>query len=381
MDEIIVKRTKRKKYKRKQSIFPLIYLLFCLVLITLLAFALTYLKEMLEQYEKSRPQHLVEDYVVHIKKDIMGFMTDTVNLKKGEFEETESFEARIKEIVSVGDINYGQKSGEFTEDTPVYVIVAGDKELASIYLKSVDEDGFGNRVWQIDQIKPGSFSNEKYKIVAPSNLDIVVNGKTVSNDRLVETDKKLSFPVKYSADFDAPEMKEVVLEGFYKKPEVVVSDKQGNPTEVVFDEQRNTFTAVFKDNVEISEEMFDYIFDIYAKYGRFTMKSSGFGEVSPYVDKKSHLYKNMQNMERWNDPPKSIDYENKTMWDCYSYSKDKVSCKIFADQYVNTNNRRVHSPVMYEVFMKKIDGKWLLSDMRVLTNADLPEKLRQSGTE
>lgn len=376
MDKIILERP--KKHSRKRSIFPLIYMLFCLVLVTLIAFALNYLKKYLENYEKTRPIYVAEEYMKTVQQDVRGFLKNKIKIEKGEYETEENFNEFLSSIISSGELSFGQKSGEFNEDAPVYVVAVGRRELASIYLSSSEVDEFDNKIWQISEVKTSSFSSDKYMIIAPSSTKVFVNGKEIPSEKMANSEQKLSFPIAYNDEFAVPFMKEIIIEGMYKKPQVEVVDDLGNPIEIVFDDERNTFTASFLSNDAVSEGLFDYIFNIFALYGDFTMQVVNFSAVSPYIDNESHLYKNMPNMERWNFPPNGIYYENQVMWDTYSYGLDKFSCKIYADQYVDVGYRKSHSPVMYEVFMKKKNGKWFLTDMRFLTNNDLPENLKKS---
>lgn len=375
MDRIILDR--QKKRYRKRSVFPLIYMLFCLALVTIIAFGLNYLKNYLQNYEQTRPIYVAENYMKTVEQDLDGFLKNTVKIAKGEYELEENFNEFLDTVLTSGELSFGQKSGEFNEETPVYVIAVGNRELASIYLSSNEVDDYNNKIWTINEIKTGSFSSDKYRIIAPSNAKVLINGKEVPAEKMTDSEQKLSFPVAFNDEFVVPTMKEIIVEGMYKKPKVELIDKLGNPIEITYDDERNTFTSCFVSNDKASKDLFDYIFNIFAVYGDFTMQVVNFSSVSPYIDSDSHLYKSMSNMERWNSPPDSIYYENKEMWDTYSFGEDKFSCKIYADQYINLGYRKVHSPVMYEVFMKKKNDKWYLTDMRFLTNNDLPESLKE----
>lgn len=376
MDKIILDRPKKRS--RKRSIFPLIYMLICLVLVTVIAFALNYLKNYLENYEKTRPIYVAENYMKTVQQDVSGFLKNTIKIQKGEYETDENYSEFLNSIISSGELSFGQKSGEFNEDAPVYVVAVGSRELASIYLSSSEVDKFNNKIWEISEVKTASFSSDKYRIIAPSSASVLVNGKEIPLEKMTDCEQKLSFPIPYNDEFKVPVLKEIIIEGIYKKPQIEVKDSFGNPIEITYDDDRNTFTASFLSNDAVSKGQFDYIFNIFALYGDFTMQVANFSSVSPYIDDESHLYKNMPNMERWNFPPERIYYENQTMWDSYSFGENKFSCKIYADQYIDIGYRQSHSPVMYEVFMKKKNDKWFLSDMRFLTNNDLPDELKKS---
>lgn len=375
MDKIIIQNNKRKKYKKSTSVFPLIYMLICLFLVSIIAFALFYLKDALVFYEESRPIHIVERFLEQIKGDSVNAIVKSLNLDKSEYESDENLYSYINDVLNSGEMKYGQKAGEFSEDKPVYVITVGGKELATLYLSSYDKDKYGNNLWEIQRVEAGNFAKKQYRIVAPSDVEILVNAKALEKSLFSPSQEELVFPKQYNDEYQAPLMQEAVIDSMYEKPQITAEDKNGNPIKIDYDEDSSTFTISYLSNESISSEMFDYIFNIFELYGKYTTEIGEFAQVAQYIEPNSHLHKDMTGFEIWiYAKPRQIIYENKKMWDCFVYGDDKFSCKIYADEIIDIYSWKKENIVANEVFMKKINGKWYLSDIRFLAKSEFPSE-------
>lgn len=125
-----------KVKKKKKPVFLILYLSFVILFIIALITCCITLRFVLKDYEDSMPKYVMQTVADKISG---GDYSDIVNFSAGTlspFETQQNFENAISQKLSAGEISFGKKAGEYTDTNPVYLLLAGEEQIATVKLNS-----------------------------------------------------------------------------------------------------------------------------------------------------------------------------------------------------------------------------------------------------
>ncbi|MBE6541822.1 MAG: hypothetical protein E7672_05180 [Ruminococcaceae bacterium] len=205
--------------RKKHSYFPLILIIYILILAILSTMAVLYVRSLLKTYENAQPEIQVKVAISALASEAeSGALWDKFAspLVAGKFESDLDIKEEYKKLISSDSVEFSTKAGLHEEDELVYSIKNNGMILGEVTLKAVGEPVsklavFTWREWKIKEILP-IFASQDYTLTVPSDFSVTVNGiELVFSDvsDIVESQTKYS------------------IEGLYFPPNLRILDSNG----------------------------------------------------------------------------------------------------------------------------------------------------------
>lgn len=175
--------------KRHFGRFVLIY---TLVFLLVGAAGLGVLYKWLDSYEQSRPQHVMDAFMVgKTEEDWLSAMLSTEALAVTEFENGEEIVRAYFDASCRGKtFTYREATGVSEADQPVFTVKAGAADVCRVTLRPTESVGFGFHLWTVDKceayISPYSLKSATVEIEAPSDEKVSLNGVPLTELYMVE---------------------------------------------------------------------------------------------------------------------------------------------------------------------------------------------------
>lgn len=202
--------------RKKRGYFLHAFLIFQLVLILFISFALMYVNSLLTTYENAQPERLVEDAVAELAEKAEN-RTLFPSVDTGKWEEGLDIQGIYAELFSASGTRYTPKAGLHAENELVYVVKTEDGfPLAEVTLEAVGDPVTRLAVftWQEWKLKSAEavLDPKSYTLSVPDDFTITVNGvKLTDEDGTVEEDGDILY----------------TMENLYFRPEVEILSEKG----------------------------------------------------------------------------------------------------------------------------------------------------------
>ncbi len=271
---------KRKKNKRGSAhTFALGMLLYALIFAAIGAVGLRFFWSFIDEYEKSRPNTAMEQYVQtldkeHIKSLASGFVS---SLDHNVQTEEESY-ACILDAVNIEDLSYAKKSAESTEDSLVYIITMDGSKLGRVILTKQEVDStFSFSPWVVSQEEMDfSWLLSEKDVTVPESWTVSCNGNVLDSSYL--TGEKTPYAMLeefYDDDFALPYMETYHVDNFVGDITFTLTNEAGEIVELaegVIDEQLFTDNCTQQEKADIKTISDNFI----TNYVLFMSSANGF---------------------------------------------------------------------------------------------------------
>lgn len=263
----------------------------------------------IEDYERSLPHHKIEEYLSSQTGNGMDFVLKQSDFEVSEFETPAVLAGIIFSGEESPELSYKKSGKEYTEEAPVYLIQAEEKNVARVTLKKTGQTtSHGFPVWEIAGTEPltGELKTQGVKIFVPEGTVPMVNGIAVPESyktgSLTEIDD-LKGAYKFLEGL--PKLEEYHVSGLYKKPVITAEDGMGN---ALLAEARGDSYYFRPDNsAELRaahEEMALALERAYISYmiNENLETDVNFARLSPYLMPGSSAYSMLRNLSvEWNN--------------------------------------------------------------------------------
>lgn len=153
-----------------------------------------------ESYEKSIPEHVMDDLMASTAADgWYDTLSKDASLFVTEFEDGEAlFREYYDATIRNASFSYRKAPGEYSNKTPIYHVRAAGINLCKVTLipKGKNAAGFGRQLWQVGSIEAcnilGNLESVTVEIDAPQGDEVFINGIQV--DATYLTDEKAPCP-------------------------------------------------------------------------------------------------------------------------------------------------------------------------------------------
>ncbi|MGN0407637.1 MAG: hypothetical protein ACI4EJ_05210 [Bacteroides sp.] len=360
----------KRKYRKKISRFWKFLGIYSAILVALIVIGIIWVYGLLGDYEKGMPDVAIGDV---IKKQFSADNIEQLVMDNADgisaYEKMDYVVSYMKNAVAENEVTFARKSGEYTTDTPVYVIKSGDKNIAKVSLKSEGKNGHGFPEWGVDKVTFGEFLDKDNSIIitAPSKAVVTINGKQAGDDIVNEKDVAVE-KAKNVGDYVAVPTNTIYkIEGLMAEPEILAT-LDGTQLNVAVDEQnKGGYVISYPTDEELLKAQSDNIKNINVEYGKYIINKGSLTRLKSYMTGNAKQYVS--------DIPavwaflwgKTYTYEFKTndISNFVKYSDDCFSCDVHFDLYVDwgKGNKTYDTNLSY-VFVKQ-NGKWYLADFAI----------------
>lgn len=282
----------------------------------------------MQEYEASRPRYKIEDYISNMGS---GFYNDMLEqaIAKMELSPYEPASAVLKRTKadggSTGSGGYTYKKTEdFSDSRPSYYIMRNDKVIAML---TAERSGWTAKYsfpeWRIAEpvslLEIDSEPVYSLSVTMPRGAKLRVNGKSVDEDELRETDSELILTNVERQYMKQPFSVRFELTGLYTPPEISVTDENGKTLEPErtpeADEAKQVYLFTKHDTAEPDERLLQRAEELTKAYMDYITNKdadryNNIAKLNNYLlpgSDASVLMQSMLNDVYWNNP-----YTNRT---------------------------------------------------------------------
>lgn len=359
------KKNKKKKFRLSGFGRFLVIYSGCIVVIMLVLLFLLY--GLLKDYEGGIPDNTMAEIARDFTPDRVETLIQKDTIEISEFESTDYIVQYLKDALREQTVSYKRKSGEYTNNNPVYLVLAGEKPIAKVKLADNGLNGHKFQTWKLGEIIFDGFVDASggAEITAPSAAVVKINGVVVKDSYVTETDIVVSETRNVGEYTEVATSRKIKVDKLMTTP-VVTAELDGKELEAVWVQNQCTFQYP-KDDALLAE-ITDRALTVSESYGRYIINRGNLSQL------QSHMVGNAK--ELVSDIPaiwaylygKTYTYEfrNESVTNLVKYSDTCVSCQIHYDLYVDwTAGNTNYDTNMVYTFVK-IDGVWYLADFSIL---------------
>jgi len=355
--------TKRNTKKRKLNKFGVFLLAYSGILISIVVVLLILLYGTLKDYEKSMPNNTMSKIVKEFTPDNIEQILNDNSIKINEFETVSSVADYFKAKMQDSEVTYKRKSGEYTNETPVYLVKAGDAIIAKVTLVANGENAHKFTNWKLGNISFDGYIDAKNEmtITAPSVAEVKLNGVKISDSYITQKDIKFDIVKNVEAFVKTPTNVIYKVSGLMAQPKITVSIN-GAELEVTVDS--NTCTVMYPTDAALLEAQKPTIHTIIEEIGKFFINRGSLTTLNKYlIGNANNTMKYMQGVWAYSyGKTYTYEFRNEKISNLIKYSDDCFSCSIYSDLYVKwVDDEKTYTSSMTYTFVK-IKGSWLLAD-------------------
>lgn len=354
---------KKKNFFLRLSNFKKFLIIYSGILVIVGVVLLFMLHSLLSDYEEGFPATTMDKVVEDFTPNNIEKLLKDNDVQVSEFETSDVIVDYLKESIGDTKVTYKKKSGEYSENTPVYVIYAEKTPIAKVSLKSKGKNSHNFNKWELGSIEFGDYTKkmDDVKITVPAGAFVYINDVLVNDEYKTEAEKQFA-PCLHVGDYTTtPKINVYTVDKLIAKPDIkVLFDNKALNVE----ETKEGYVANYPDDKDLYESQKDKIMEIAEQYGAYIINRGSLTKLQSYMTGYAAEYVS--------DIPaiwaflygKSYTYEFKdeNITEFRKYNDSCFSCNVSYKLYVNygTGDTTYDTSMTY-TFVKK-DDKWVLAD-------------------
>ena len=333
------------KKQRKFPLFPLLLILYTCVVLVLLAFGIRAFSSYLRSYELSLPYNTTDAYMQTLTPEYLS-QKDPAMLSQIDttVQTTEEATTLIK-LALAEPVTFFKRVKECTDTKLVYTLRVGAQTIGSFEMEPGAENNLGFTPWVVtkETFDLSFLLQSGFTITVPHDATVTVNGKTLSEQSIAETEIPYEFLKDFSGDYTLPTMTTYRIGKHIGELTAVVTDANGNPIDP------NSEDTVLLDNCSAEEKA--------------ALDASANDFISDYIHFTSQTGKdttgNLARLCQHIVSGSKLDKRMRDAVDGLKWVTDRnVSIRsITVNQYVSIGNGRYICDVTYIVGTRDITGK------------------------
>lgn len=362
----ITRGIKKKKRKTKLDKFKVFLLAYSGILIGIVLIALILLYGLLKDYEKSMPNNTMDKVVEKFTADNIEKLLNDNEINVNEFESNATVAEYFKNVLSNNEVSYKRKTGEFTNNNPVYLVISGDTIIAKVILAEDGKNAHKFTEWKLGSVSFDGYIDAKngITITAPSAAEVKINGIKVSESYI--TQKDITFePVKnVSAFVTTPTNTSYKVTGLIAAPQITATL---NGVELPVKVENKICTISYPTDAALLEAQKANITAINEAYGKYIINRGSLsnltknlvGNAKTYVSDIPAVWAFLYGMTY------TYEFKNQNITNMVKYSDNCFSCTSNYDLYVQwSNGNKTYNTSMVYTFVKT-NGSWYLADFAI----------------
>ena len=352
--------------KRKTK--PLLYILFGLVLPLILV--TTYfigLYIYLYGIENYSSEVYLNKYIELVKSDNYEDIMKYNGIEEDKFNTKKEFAMYINKEYGVNHDKaiIVKNSALSSENDDFYRVQFNGKLIKEFKVSKTEEKKFNYfNTWLVNSPEQNLYS-ESIKIYAPLGIDVFLNEVLLTDEYISNEEEKYSY---YSGikdlDYNHPKLYCYEVKDLMAISSVQAKRKDGELCNITFNEGVYKVTANIPP--EDLKELKPLAEEFAKKYAAFIAEDCKFSELSDYIYKNTQIYDTLKEFYNgWFPTHSAFGYENIEFNNMLWYDENHSSVQVKFNYYIiYGNNKRRDYPVAYEIYFAKIDGKWLVTNVK-----------------
>lgn len=282
--------------KRKKPSFLKGLLAYAVFFLSIAVIGLIILFRFLDEYEKTRPERAVEQYMAdfdidHIRETEKDFLLSLdTNIQPPDV----SF-GIIRAFLAPG-VTEVKDPANSDDDTLSYVLKCEDTVIGSFRLQQAEETAFGLRPWYVsgEDFDFSFLLDNCEPITVPKDFKVYCNGYLLDDSYIIKDDIRFDWLKDYyGADYSLPYLCTYAIGPYLSEIEIEVLDETGAPAEAYNDRVQEEYLDRYCDSAK-KEEVCAFLPGFIDKYVAFTGSSKydyrvNYYALEPYLVKGSDL--------------------------------------------------------------------------------------------
>ncbi len=334
------------------------------------------LRGWLSRYEAAQPDTVCQAVFDSLfSQPDWGSLYERAEQENGTWEGKAAFVSAMEAKVGQQKLTCMETSAGLSGDKK-YIVRLEKEKIASFTLE--DHAASGEIPdWRLGMLEFHIQGQEQYFIRAAKDCHVFVNGREVGEEQIAAIRTPLAqeyLPV----GTNAPEECTWQITGLLAKPEVLVTDSQGQNLTVTFEEESRTFTAEAVPQ-EIGREEREIALNAVKTYGLFMVKRADRNELAKYFNKASDTYQAITGVELYfvQDAAKR-EFIQEQVTDYCRYSENLFSVRVSVNLQLTRKDGSVKDNVIDQslFFSREAGGKWLCYAMTAVDVSETREQVR-----
>ena len=246
--------------KKRRFSYPIVLLVYILLVLGVAVFFLTKLWAFAVEYELSRPTNTMDAYVQELNVNLWNDqVAQTIAEMPHEMQSDEDCEAAVKELLSEG-VRYVRTASGGNKNAINYALRCGDSVIGKVQLveDSSKTSKFGMLPWVVADTEfdfNGLYTS--VEVTVPSSYSVVLNGHTLGSEYIIEDDIHFAILEDYYATYSNLPVKVTYrFDRIIGKLTPVIYDSNGN--EVQIDESLGDEQFLETCSGEVLERLTDF---------------------------------------------------------------------------------------------------------------------------
>ena len=193
-----------KKRRRKAKGFKDFLIIYSSVLGVIILITWFLLYGLLKDYEAGRPSTTMDTIISKFTVDNIEELLNESGVTYSEFEDNKIVGDYLKSKLADSSATYKKKSGEYSEDNPVYVVYANDTAIAKVTLEADGKNGHNFTKWKMGSISFDEYADKKNSkavtLNVPKGSTVKLNNIDVSESYITADDQQFD-PCKHVSNY------------------------------------------------------------------------------------------------------------------------------------------------------------------------------------
>ena len=206
-------------------------------------------------------------------------------------------------------------------------------------------------------------AEESVRVTLPSTSHLTLNGKSVSEDFIVE---KEDHPFNAFLPEGVPGIQLCTYEikGLFQTPDLSSTDRDGIAEVLRFEEEDGGYVAELNYNADLQSAYGQRILDGMHEYAKYIQNDGSMGRVAPYFDTASLFYRNIyMNLSQFVWDHNGYEFQNDVVEKFYAFDENTFVCHISFDHVLHLRGREDYVDVLdMMVFARKKGNNFYIYD-------------------
>lgn len=358
----------------KRRIWPLILILISCCYILAGGVILSVVWDNLADYETTLPQNYADSAALAISNGDYSLLTDTSLFELNEYEDEnariEYLNTRMKSLVPIKAQFRGERDGS-PSFTLVSEGISGEGLAELILAHSGEFSPYGRPVYKDKRIIPIEdkrsdndiyFARPDTVIYAPEGLSLLINGIPLKGEPASK--REIYEYIDLKGQPSAPKISEYRISGLLLPPEISVED---DAYSITANEDKTEVFAELNVNETDKAEISKLAKEASLLHARIITRDATFSMLKPYLLPGGPAYNSLVGFDNsYYISHDSYSHKNMEVSGFKAYDKNRISCVVKFDYFVQKGKKEFHYPTQYTVFFTRADEnqKFLISQVR-----------------
>lgn len=362
--------TKLTNRTNKKSKAPIFYVIFGFILpLIIVSVYFTGLYGYLYGFENYNSEVFLKEYLELIKADDYDKIMEYNGIKTNEFNTEKEFSMYIKREYGEEHDDYviAKESSLTTENEEFYKVQFNGNRIKQFKLSKTGEKKLRYfDTWKVDSPE-NSVYKDNVKIFAPVGINVYVNDVLLDeNYRSVEEKILTEYSGMKDENYQHPKLVSYEVNNLMAISSVYAKRKDGVPCNISLN--THAYLATPNGSPDEIEELKHFTESFALQYAEFIGMDAKFSDLSEHIYKDTRFYDTLKEFYNgWFPEHDGYGHENLEVGSMSWYDENHASVQIKFDYFVtHPKYKRKDYPVAYEIFFAKIDGKWLVIDLKYI---------------